>query len=889
MTATASTKPAKITPMMAQFLETKEQYPDYLLFYRMGDFYELFFDDAVTASKTLDLTLTKRGKHNGEDIPMAGVPVHSHMSYLDRLIKAGYKVALCEQLESPAEARKRMGAKALVKRGVVRLYTKGTLTEETLLSANRANYLAAIAKTHQEYAVSWLDMSTGVFCTQPTTKQNLGATLTRLSPAEILLSDHLLEQPDLYETLADWKDCLSVQSSARYDYKSALDRLLTLYDVSSLDAFGTFSRAEITAAGVLISYVELTQKGKLPRFAPLQSLSLNARLEIDAATRRSLELTKTQTGDRKGSLLACLDETVTGSGARLLTDWLSAPLTDPEEIAARQDAISFMLTQQNARDLYRQQLKQCPDIERALSRLSLGRGGPRDLAAIRGGLEAAQHLATTLQQTTEDKPQALTDILQEFGEHSLLTTRLTRALEDDLPLFSRDGGFIREGYSEALDELRGLKDNSRKLIINLQQKYADLSDVSSLKIKHNNVLGYFIEVTARFGDQLRDREDKFFIHRQTLANNVRFTTVELSELEQKISSASEKTLALEEALFTDLVQEVLSRIDPIARTAYALAKMDVYTTLAEIAFTRRWVRPTVDTSLQFDIIGGRHPVVEQSLEQDGAAKFIANDCCLNPTDRLWLLTGPNMAGKSTFLRQNALIAVLAQMGSYVPAQQAHIGIIDKLFSRVGAADDLARGRSTFMVEMVETASILNQASPKSLVILDEIGRGTATFDGMSIAWACVEHLIQTNQSRGLFATHYHELTELEDRFSGVSCHRLQVKEWKGDIHFLHEVARGAADKSYGIHVARLAGLPKSVLKRAQSVLKSLEDHSIQQQEAPLLPLFADIPNVPEEEPVDKTALHPALEQLEGLALDDLSPRQALDALYHLKDLLDQGE
>lgn len=882
MTAVASSKKPKITPMMAQFLETKEQYPDYLLFYRMGDFYELFFEDAVLAAQILDLTLTKRGKHEGQDIPMAGVPVHSHMSYLDRLIKAGFKVALCEQLESPAEARKRMGAKALVKRGVVRLYTKGTLTEENLLSANSHNYLAAIAMVGGHYAISWLDMSTGTFSTQPTSLLGLSAALTRLSPAEILISDQLLEQPELYELLADWKDTLSVLPHARFDSKSALDRLLQLYDVSSLDAYGSFSRAETTAAGVLVSYVELTQKGKLPRFAPLKSLSQDARMEIDGATRRSLELTRTQSGERKGSLLACLDETVTGSGARLLNDWLSAPLTSPEEIQYRQTGITFMLQEEPLRTENRQQLKQCPDIERALSRLSLGRGGPRDLATIRDGLLAAAAISKTIGQVSAQIPELLTELLAELGEHSLLTSRLSRALADELPLFSRDGNFIRSGYSDALDDLRGLKDNSRRLIIELQQKYADLAAVPSLKIKHNNVLGYFIEVTARFGDALRDRDDKFFIHRQTLANNVRFTTIELSELEQKIASASEKTLALEEQLFKDLVQEVLSRIDPIARTAYALAQLDVYTSLAEIAHSRRWVCPEIDHSLTFDIIDGRHPVVEQSLEKEGTAQFVANNCQLNPQDRLWLLTGPNMAGKSTFLRQNALIAVLAQMGSYVPAQKAHIGIIDKLFSRVGAADDLARGRSTFMVEMVETASILNQATEKSLVILDEIGRGTATFDGMSIAWACVEHLCLSNQSRGLFATHYHELTELEERFQGVSCHRMQVKEWKGEIHFLHEVARGSADKSYGIHVARLAGLPASVIKRAQSVLKGLEDQNGKHQALPELPLFTMTePDLPVEEDVP----HLVIERMTDLDVDNLTPRQALEKLYELKELL----
>ncbi|HBC07767.1 MAG TPA: DNA mismatch repair protein MutS [Rhodospirillaceae bacterium] len=886
--------------MMAQFLEIKAAHPGALLFYRMGDFYEMFFDDAVKASQTLDIALTKRGKHLGDDIPMCGVPVHSHESYLTRLIRAGHKVAICEQVEDPAEAKKR-GSKSVVKRAVQRIVTPGTITEDTLLDARSHNYLCAVAAAQSDLGLAWIDMSTGDFLTQPVTAASLGAALARIDAGELLCADRILETPDLFETFADWKDRLTPLPAARFDSANGEKRLKDLFHVGTLAGFGAFSRAELAAAGALVDYVELTQKGKVPRLAPPRQLSAGAVMGIDAATRRNLELTRTMTGERRGSLLDVIDRTMTGAGARLLAARLSAPLTDPDAIAERLDAVEFFFDDARLSDDLRAALAQVPDVARALSRISLGRGGPRDLAAVRDGLIQASALRGLLQGARGLVPKAVTEAMTDLGEHGQLTDRLGRALADDLPLLARDGGFIRQGYAPALDEHRQLRDDSRKLIAGLQARYAEETGIPGLKIKHNNVLGYFIEVAAKQADRIKTGKtedgDSPFIHRQSMANAMRFSTVELADLESRIAKAADRALALELELFTDLVNEVTGRARDIALAADALARLDVASALGALASERRYVRPLVDGSKIFRIEGGRHPVVEAALSRQGDGAFVANDCDLTPADeagggdgpggRLWVLTGPNMAGKSTFLRQNALIAVMAQMGAFVPAAAAHIGAVDQLFSRVGAADDLARGRSTFMVEMVETAAILNQAGPKALVILDEIGRGTATYDGLSIAWAVVEHLHDVNACRGLFATHYHELTQLSGRLAELAPHSMRVKEWQGDVVFLHEVAPGTADRSYGIHVGQLAGLPAAVTARAEQVLEKLEAGDGSPRAADLaddLPLFSA---PPPRGPGGKGAARgpsPVDEAVSTLNPDEMTPKQALDFLYNLKNL-----
>ena len=873
------------TPSMAQFLSIKRDHPDVLLFYRMGDFYEMFFDDAVTAAGALDIALTRRGKHGGEDIPMCGVPVHSHEAYLSRLIRLGHKVAVCEQLEDPEEARRKRGYKAVVERGVVRIITPGTLTEDGLLDARAHNHLAALAEAQGTLGLAWVDVSTGDLSTQPVPLKSLGAALARLSPTELLLPERLLSQPELFELWGEWKSCLTPLPSARFDSENGRRRLETLYGVGALDGFGAFGRAELAAGGALVDYGELPQQGKLPRLSIPRRLADGAVMEIDAATRRNLELVQTLNGDRRGSLLWVLDRTVTGAGARLLAGQLAAPLTDPMAIDHRLDMVEFLVERHPVRGSLRDSLRRCPDMERALSRLSLGRGGPRDLSAIRDGLAEVPGLREALRDGGLVPPPAgILEAVKGLGHHGVLVERLRRALADSLPMLARDGGFIAAGYDDALDELRSLRDESARLIRGLQERYAAETGIASLKIKENNVLGWFIEVPPKQADRMGTG----FIHRQTIASSVRFTTVELSELEQKVRQAAQKTLALELQLYDDLVREVTSRADEIAPAARAIAAIDVAAGLADLAVERRYVRPVVEDSSAFRISGGRHPVVESTLLGGGQA-FVANDCDLGLTQRLWLVTGPNMAGKSTFLRQNALIAVMAQMGSFVPAEAARIGIVDRLFSRVGAADDLARGRSTFMVEMVETAAILNQSGPRALVVLDEIGRGTATFDGLSIAWSVVEHLHETNRCRALFATHYHELTHLASKLPALSCHSMRVKEWQGDVVFLHEVGPGAADRSYGIHVAKLAGLPPAVIERAAAVLEILEkgdQSSAATRLAEDLPLFAAATRA-----ISRPAAAPAAgpspveDSLRSINPDELTPRQALDELYRLRGML----
>lgn len=880
---TAPAPAAAVTPMMAQYHAVKEQHKDCLLFYRMGDFFELFFDDAITAAAALDITLTKRGAHNGGEIPMCGVPWHSHESYLARLIKLGHKVAICEQVETPAEAKQRGGYKALVRRDVTRVVTAGTLTEDTLLEKNANNYLAALAEIAGAIGMAWLDLSTGDFTLQPVLPRDLGATLGRVGANEILVPEKMTQNENHFEVFADVRKQLTVQPGSRFNPENARRRLEQMFGVATLESFGGFSRAEIAAAGALIDYVELTQKGKFPRLSAPRQLALGSVMEIDAATRRNLELTCTMSGERAGSLLHTIDRTITGAGARLLAKHLAMPLTVPAEITRRLDLVEHFFTRNDLRFDARGFLQRCADIERSLARLSLDRGGPRDLAAIRDTLSQTVQLYQLILKSADTLPAGLNDALETlklWGSHHPLIDQLERALAQDLPVLARDGGFIAHGYSPRLDELRMLRDDSRQHIARLQAEYVQATGVNTLKIKHNNVIGYFIEVTTANGDKLFGDTGRF-IHRQTMANAARFTTVELSELERKISEAAEKSLALELELFAALSKEVMAQAEIIARTANALATIDVASALAEYASRNNCVRPLVDDSLAFDIKGGRHPVVEFALKRQNA-EFIANDCRLADASRLWLLTGPNMAGKSTFLRQNALITLLAQMGAYVPATSAHIGVVDRLYSRVGAADDLARGRSTFMVEMVETATILNQSSSRSLVILDEIGRGTATFDGLSIAWACLEYLHEANKSRALFATHYHELTTLAEKLKNLACFTMKVKEWKDSIIFLHEVAPGTADRSYGIHVAKLAGLPPAVIERAEEVLKNLEnpkDGKTSKNIGAELPLFSVAPKAAPAKP------SAAEEALRALNPDSLSPREALDALYALKEKL----
>ncbi len=869
--------------MMAQYLELKAQYADALLFYRMGDFYEMFFDDAVAAAEALDIALTKRGKHGGEDIAMCGVPVHAAEGYLLTLIRKGFRVAVCEQMESPAEAKKR-GYKSIVKRDVVRLVTPGTLTEESLLDARRHNFLAAFAEVRGQHALAWVDISTGAFHVMPLTLARLGPELARLAPSELIVSES--KEDELRELTADFNLSLTPLARSAFDSTSAEKSICDLFGVGSLDAFGNFERADISAMGAVIEYLEITQKGKLPLLRPPQKESESRSVQIDTATRRNLELTHALSGGRAGTLLAVMDKTVTAGGGRLLERRISSPSRVLDTIHARLDAISFAVENARLREDLRLHLRNVPDLERALSRLSLDRGGPRDLTAIRNGLAEASQLADKTDNS--DLPDLLTQAIKGLRGHHSLIELLDQALVAEPPLLARDGGFIAPGYDSELDEVRKLRDEGRSVIAQMQQEFVTATGITALKIKHNNVLGYFIEVTSTHAEKMLSAPlSETFIHRQTTANQVRFTTVELSEMETKILNAGNHALEIEKRLYESLKGAILAQAGPIGIVSAGLAEVDLATALAYLAQSENWVKPRVDNSRSFDISGGRHPVVERALAQQSGTAFIANDCTLSANDEnahIWLLTGPNMAGKSTFLRQNALIALMAQMGSYVPASQAHIGLVSQIFSRVGASDDLARGRSTFMVEMVETAAILNQADDRALVILDEIGRGTATYDGLSIAWATLEHLHDVNRSRALFATHYHEMTALSNKLDGVENATVTVKEWEGEVIFLHEVKKGAADRSYGVQVAQLAGLPPSVIARARVVLEALEKGereggATQKTLIDDLPLFAMSPTPPPQ-PAKTSKVEAALADI---LPDELTPREALDLLYKLKE------
>lgn len=866
----------EVTRMMAEYLETKDKYNDCLLFYRMGDFYELFFEDAKIASNVLDIVLTYRGKKAGHDIPMCGVPYHAYENYLVRLVKAGYKVAICEQMETPAQAKAR-GSKT-VKRDVVRIVTAGTLTEDSLLNARRHNFLVCLAEGAEGFGIAWADMSTGDFYTQLVSKTSVASTIARLEASEILVPDNHVGKYDAY--FGDDENKKTPIESDRYHYAGALNELEQFYKIPDLDSLYEYSKPEIIAAGVLLGYILDTQKGACPSLQLPQRVTDSLFMEIDPSTRRSLELTRALSNDKGAtSLLNVMDATVTGAGGRLLSSMLSAPLMDAKTIEGRLDKIDYFIQNASVREFVRDALRGVADVERSVSRISVGRGGPRDILTIAGALDQIPHIRNKMQEGLV--PQSLEKDKLDMGEWTALVEELQSAIVPEPPLLTRDGGFVKRGYSVVLDDILNTKANAKKVLADMQARYAAQTGIAQLKITFNGLLGYFIEVPSKHAEPLLREKERGFIHRQTMVNVVRFTTTELSDIETKILHADEKSLAVELEIYDTLCQKIMALSPAILKAANAMARIDVSAGLAHLSVLNNWTRPILTEDYDFVIKGGRHPVVERSLRKVQES-FVPNDCVLGEEkNNLWLLTGPNMAGKSTFLRQNALIAIMAQMGSFVPADYVKIGLVDKVFSRVGASDDLARGRSTFMVEMVEVATILNGATDKSLVILDEVGRGTATYDGLSIAWAVVEYLHDKNKCRGLFATHYHELTALANRLSGITLHTMRTKEWQGNIVFLHEVGDGAIDRSYGIHVAKLAGLPSIVLNRAETILAGLEEKKQHQQ-----PLFDDLPLF-SLAPVPKSEESGALKRIAELNVDLLSPKEALDILYQLKEQVTQ--
>ncbi|MCR9270947.1 MAG: DNA mismatch repair protein MutS [Hyphomonadaceae bacterium] len=881
-------KPKAPTPFMAQYLAIKAQHEDALLFFRMGDFYELFFEDAVRAAEILDITLTARGEHDGEPIPMAGVPYHAAEGYLARLIKAGERVAVCEQTESPAEAKKR-GSKAIVNREIVRIVTPGTITEDSLLPARQGQALIAIAfgAGGAEAAFAACDVSTGYFEVRGFAPEALSETLSALPIKECLVTERDAERPLVSLAEDALKLPITYRPNSAANAKSGERMLKETFQVAALDAFGLFSKTELAACGLLLDYLSLTQAGAEIRLDPPKRSAGGSALSIDPATRASLEIDVGLNGARHGTLLATVDRTLTSPGARMLAARLARPETDADTITARYDAIEYFLANEHLREAIRARLKSAPDLERARSRIRLGRGGPRDLAAIGAALKAGEEAVAEAARAQTNPPHLIEATLQALTlsnqpDVAALVSDLGRALSDELPTLARDGGFIAPGWDAALDEARNLKSDSRRIIAELQTRYADQTGISALKIKFNNVLGYFIDVPARHADPMMKAPlAETFIHRQTLASNVRFSTSDLSELAGKISRADDIAKGRELAIFETFCARVETLSMPLSEAAEALAELDTASANAEWASETAATRPHLSEDPVFTAKGLRHPVVEAALRKQGDG-FTANDTELDASGeqapRLALVTGPNMAGKSTYLRQACLAVILAQAGLFVPARRLTLGLADRVFSRVGASDDLSRGRSTFMVEMVETAAILTQATQNSFVILDEVGRGTSTYDGLAIAWAAVEHLHNTNKCRALFATHYHELTNLADDLPSATNLSLRAKEWKDDLVFLHDVQPGAADRSYGVQVAKLAGLPGKAVRRAEQVLKKLEAAP---DAVDTLPLFAAAAE--EEEIVTTDAPHPALEFLQSIDPDSLSPREALDLIYKLKD------
>ena len=863
----------KTTPMMEQYLTIKNKHKDALLFYRMGDFYELFFEDAIAASKALDITLTKRGKTNGMDIPMCGVPFHSADNYLPKLIKKGFNVAVCEQTETIEEAKSNL-KKGPLKREVVRIISPGTLTEDNLLDRNANNFLGAISDLNGSISISWVDVSTGCFKSRNLQKENnqkqlLTNLLLRMNFSEILVSDAM----ELNIISEEWHSIIKKQSSSLFHYSSCLQQICSYFSIMSLEGIGKFSDGEVIAAGVLLSYLKLTQCGKLPILSMIKNESENNFLEIDYFTQKSLEILSNLSGETNGSLIISLDETKTAGGARLLKQRITEPFYKVVEIEKRYNLINWFLN--NDIDIFKLQnnLENIPDIERSLSRISLLRGSPKDLSVLCNGLLNVKEIyeIIILFKDRLNQSPLLNNILNQISVDYSLFEDIKNSLKKDLPLSTKEGGFIRDGYDDNLDKLRNLRNNELEEITKLQNKYSDLTNVNSLKIKYNRMLGYHIEVRAVHDKSLRDKD--IFIHRQTTAQTSRFTTIELNEAENQLINSYDKSISIEMDIFKNFTNQIINEGKKILDIASAISELDIGIMVVKQSKDRDYVCPKILENKTLEIIEGRHPVVETQMKLSENS-FISNDCILNKDDFLWLITGPNMAGKSTYLRQNALIVIMAQAGLFVPAKEANIGVFDKIFSRVGASDDLAKGQSTFMIEMIETSLILNTASEKSLVILDEIGRGTATFDGLAIAWSVLDYLHNKIKPRTLFATHYHELTSLKEDLNHLSCHKMSIKEWNNSIIFMHKIIEGEADKSYGIHVAQLAGLPFEVIKKATQLLSKLENKKDNSYLKKSDNLDDNYSNINENQIFFK--------EFDNINVDDISPREALDILYKLK-------
>ena len=854
------------TPMIQQYLDIKFEHQEALLLYRMGDFYELFFDDAKVASKALGLALAKRGQHGDGELPMCGVPHHALTSYLHKLVDNGYIVAICDQLETTEEAKKR-GYKAIVKRGVTRIITPGTITEEAILPEHSASYLASVTFEKDNAILSYLDVSTSEFKSIRVALSRLSSELSRIDPREIIISESSIK--DYREIFTSYNSKLVIQVDSYFATPKAKNIIERFYNIHSASALGTLSEAQISSIGAILEYVNITQKANLPELGFPKVENSSNYMEIDASTRRNLEIASTISGAYKGSLLSNINHTITKMGARLLYSYLSTPLKDIDQINERLGRVEYFHSNLEVTDNLREILKNISDIERILMRISMRRCVARDLMALRDSLVASREIDALLSPSFQND----NNFLGCFAELAMtgIDKLITSSIKEDAPNNISSGGIINKFYNSRLEELYDILENSNEYIHRLKLEYQEKTKVDNLKITQNNVIGTFIEVTPKNAHKMEDPE---FIHKQTLASAVRFTSERLQKIELDKKGAYSEVIALEQEIFWNICASIMEQVQPLKDLAEDLAKLDVFSSLAKLAKNNNYARPEINESTDFEIENGRHVNVEQSLP---SGEFIPNDCNLNRDNRLWLITGPNMAGKSTFLRQNALIVILAQMGSFVPADAAKIGIVDKLFSRIGASDDIARGQSTFMVEMTETAAILANSTEKSFVILDEIGRGTSTYDGLSIAWGCLEHIHNDLRNRCLFATHYHELTVLSKTEPALKNYTVDISEESGGLTFLHKVIPGVADKSYGIHVAELAGLPRKVIKRANNVLSTLAKDSDKKKVDDIISnnysLFDD---------VVKGQVSELQKRLENIKPDELSPKEALEVLYSLK-------
>ena len=864
-----------ISPMMQQYEDAKATCGDAVLLFRMGDFYELFHDDAKIAARVLGLTLTSRSK--GENpIPMAGFPHHQLEGYVSKLIAVGHRAAVCDQVEDPKEA------KGIVRREIVRIVTPGTLTDDAMLDPKESNFLAAIcfeakpkAKGLPRAGIAWVELSTGRFYASVVPGNRVADELARISPSECLVSEDCDSTPKhLAEEMS-----LSKRAGWLFGRKAAVEVLSKHFGTKGLEGFGFDDNdgPAIQAAGAVLDYLQETQKASLEHIQGLTRYRQGDRLEIDESTRRSLEITRTiREGRRDGSLLAVLDRTVSAMGSRLLADWLANPLTDISAINSRLDAVGELLRDSAVCDALREQLKGVYDLQRLLARVTTGRASPRDLSFISrtfGKLPVLKEKLAGCSSSLLNGLDAAIDLVPD------LRAQLEVALSDDCPLVAKDGGFIRDGYSQQLDEMRELSTGGREWIARYQADAVETSGIPSLKVGYNKVFGYYIEVTHTH----RDKVPEHFIRKQTLKNAERYITPELKEYEEKVLSADEKASELEYELFLQLRTSVQEASNRLQATADVLAQLDVLASLAELARQRSYARPELVDDVTLDIVDGRHPVLDIT-EPEGT--FVPNDTQAGEEGIILLITGPNMAGKSTYIRQVALLTLMAQMGSYVPAKKAVIGVADRIFARVGASDELSRGQSTFMVEMTDTARILNTATSRSLVILDEIGRGTSTYDGVSLAWSVVEHLHDSIGCRTLFATHYHELTDLAGSLKLVRNLNVAVQEWDDNVVFLHKIVPGSADKSYGIHVARLAGVPKEVNERAKQILAQLESEHLDEQGQPRIAKRG------KERPRGDIQLslfgpteHPLLEVIRAITLDETTPIEALQLIQRWQEEL----